>query len=118
MKPPETPIARQSRPIQRRAVHVERRPVHGLVAHAAGPGGVPAAMAEAGDVTDQDVVRPEGVAVGASRGWVIHPPAVVCTRSPITPSSLGRAGTTQGQDLALGAVHHKEGRERDHLDGR
>ena len=73
MKPPETPIARQSRPIQRRAVHVERRPVHGLVAHAAGPGGVPAAMAEAGDVTDQDVVRPEGVAVGASRGWVGDP---------------------------------------------
>ena len=77
-----------------------------------------AAVAEAGDVADKDVVRPEGVAVGTSRGWVIQPPAVVCTRSPITPSSLGRAGTTQGQDLALGAVHHKEGRERDHLDGR
>jgi hypothetical protein len=30
-------------------------------------------MAEAGDVTDQDVVRPEGVAVGASRGWVADP---------------------------------------------
>jgi len=32
------------------------------------PGGVSAAaVSEAGDVTDQDLVRPEGVAVGASR---------------------------------------------------
>jgi hypothetical protein len=34
----------------------------------------------------------------ASVGCVIHPPAVVGTRSPSTPSSLGRTGTIHGQD--------------------
>jgi hypothetical protein len=35
-------------PVERRAVRVERRPVHSLVACSAVPGGVPAAVADAG----------------------------------------------------------------------
>ena len=38
---------------------------------------------------DEDLVRPELVAVRASRRWwVIHFPAVVCTSSPSTTTSL------------------------------
>jgi hypothetical protein len=80
-------------------VSVERRPEHRRIAGAARPGGVPAAVTEAGLVTDEDSARAERVAIGHRvGGWVIHPPAVVCTRSPSTPSSLGRAGNTHGQD--------------------
>ena len=52
---------------------IERRPIHRLIAAAARPGGVPAAVAEAGLMTHQDLVGAEGVAVGAVRGWVIDP---------------------------------------------
>jgi hypothetical protein len=52
----------------------ERRPVHGLVAYAAVPAGVSAAaVPEAGDVTDEDLVRPEGVSVRVS-GWRVNDP--------------------------------------------
>ena len=44
---------------------VERWPVHRLIAGAACPGGVPAAVAEAGLVTHQDFVGAEAVTVGA-----------------------------------------------------
>ena len=40
---------------------------------AAGPGGVPTAVPEASLVTDEDLVRAERVAVGASRRWVGDP---------------------------------------------
>ena len=56
-------------PVERRAVGVERRPVHRLIACAAGPGGVPAAVPEAGLMTNQDFTGAEGVAIGAAR-WV------------------------------------------------
>ena len=46
---------------------VESRPIYDGVAGAAVPGGVSAAaVTEAGAVTDEDLVRAEGVAVGAS----------------------------------------------------
>jgi hypothetical protein len=48
-------------------------PVYRLIAGAAGPCGVPAAMTEAGDVPDEDLVRAEGVPVGASSGRVGDP---------------------------------------------
>ena len=48
------------------AVGVERRPVDGLIACAARPGGVPAAVTEAGLMADQDLARAKGVAVRAS----------------------------------------------------
>ena len=41
------------RSVKRGAVTIQRRPVHRLVAGAAGPCGVPAAMTEAGLVTDE-----------------------------------------------------------------
>jgi hypothetical protein len=44
-----------------------------------------AAVSEAGDVPDEDLIRPKGVAVGAPGRWVGDPlPAVVCTSSPST----------------------------------
>jgi hypothetical protein len=54
-------------------VGVERRPVHRRVACSAGPCGVAAAVAEADDVAYEDLIRPESVAVGASRRWVGDP---------------------------------------------
>jgi hypothetical protein len=54
-------------------VGVERWPVHRLVACAAGPGGVSAAVAEARLMTHQDLVGAEGVSVWASRRWVRDP---------------------------------------------
>ena len=45
---------------------VERRPVHRLVACAARPGGVAAAVPETGLMTDEDLAGAEGVPVGAS----------------------------------------------------
>jgi hypothetical protein len=65
--------AHYRRPVECRAVGVERWPVNRLVASAAGPGGVSAAVAEASLVADQDLVGAEGVAVGAVRGWVSDP---------------------------------------------
>jgi hypothetical protein len=54
-------------------VRVERRTVHRGVALSARPGGVAAAVAEAGLMTDEDLVRAELVAVGAARGRVSDP---------------------------------------------
>ena len=45
---------------------VQRRAVHRLIAEAAGPGGVSAAVAEARDITDEDLVRAQDVTVWAS----------------------------------------------------
>ena len=64
---------------------VDWRPVHRLIATAARPGGVSAAVAEARDVPNEDLVRAERVAVGQRTGGrVIHLPSVVCTSSPST----------------------------------
>ena len=54
------------RAVERFAVCVERWPVHGLIACAAGPGGVAAAVTEAGLVTDEDLVSAERMPVRAS----------------------------------------------------
>ena len=61
------------RPIERRAVRVEWRPVHRLVARAAGPRGVPAAVPEAGLMADEDLAGAEAVPVRASRRRVGDP---------------------------------------------
>ena len=47
-------------------MNVERRAEHRGIACAARPGRVAAAMTEAGDMPDEDLVRAEGVTVGAS----------------------------------------------------
>ena len=47
-------------------MRVDRRPVDGLVACAARPGGVSAAVTEAGLMAHQDFVCAEGVAVWAA----------------------------------------------------
>jgi hypothetical protein len=61
------------RPVECRAVGVERRPVHRGIALSAGPGSVSAAVLKAVDVSNEDLVRPEGVSVGASARWVHDP---------------------------------------------
>jgi hypothetical protein len=51
-----------------------RRPVHHGIAGSAVPAGMAtAAMAEANDVPDEDLIRAEGVPVRASRGRVGDP---------------------------------------------
>ena len=68
---------------------VEGRPVHRLIACAACPCSVPAAVAETGLMPDEDLAGAKRVAVGAAGRWVGDPlPAVVCTSSPSTPFSL------------------------------
>ena len=58
-------------------MRVERRPVHHGVASAAMPTGVPAAaVTEAGDVADEDLIRAEWVSIRASRRRAGHPLAV------------------------------------------
>ena len=52
---------------------IERWPVHRLIAYPARPGGVPAAMPEAGLVADQHFAGAEYVSVGASAGWLGDP---------------------------------------------
>ena len=54
------------RPIECRAVGVERRPVHRLIACAAGPCGVPAAVAEAGLMADEHLSGDELVTTRAT----------------------------------------------------
>jgi hypothetical protein len=72
-------------------VSVERRPVHRLIATAARPGGVAAAVAEARLMADEDLVSVERVAVGASgRRMSDHFPVVVCRRSPSTTRAYAR----------------------------
>ena len=60
-------------PVECLAVCVARRPVHGLVAGAAGPGGVSAAVAEAGLMADEDLAGAEPVTVRAVQPWVGDP---------------------------------------------
>ena len=57
-------------------MRVERRPVHRHIATAARPGRVAAAVAEAGDVPNQDLVRAERVAVRAA-DWRTGDPLAV-----------------------------------------
>lgn len=69
---PSAPVSRDSvsdRAVEAGAVFVEWRPVHDGVAGSAVPACVAAAaVTEAGDVTDEDLLRAEGVPVGASAG--------------------------------------------------
>ena len=66
-------IRTDRRPVERRAVCVERRPVHRLIACAARPCCVPAAVTEAGLMTDEHLAGAEGVPVRAVRRWVGDP---------------------------------------------
>jgi hypothetical protein len=59
--------AYRRRPVECRAVGAERWPVHRLIACAAGPGGVSAAVAEASLMTDQYGAGAEGVSARAAR---------------------------------------------------
>jgi hypothetical protein len=60
--------------VEPRAVNVERRPIYHSIAGTTVPAGVsPAAVAEASDVTDEDLVRAERMSVGASRRRVGDP---------------------------------------------
>jgi hypothetical protein len=67
--------------LQGDAVGTGWRPEDHGVAGAAVPSGVPAAaVPEAGDVADKNLVRPERVSVGASAGrLVIHLPSMART---------------------------------------
>jgi hypothetical protein len=73
-------------------VRVEWRLVDRLIACAARPCGVTAAVTKTGLMADQHFAGAECVPLGAARGWVggwvIHFPVVVCTNSPSTTSSL------------------------------
>jgi len=96
---------------------VQWRPVHRLVACAARPCGVAAAVAEARLVADEHLAGAERVPVLAAGRWVGDPSSGSglheVAEHPIKPRPHGnhpRSG------LALGAVHHKEGRH--HLNGR
>ena len=86
-------------PVKCRAVGVERRPVHGLVACAARPGGVSAAVTEAGLMTHQHLSGPRGWPLGiASAGGNeshLFPLSVTIfsSSSPSTPTSLDRPAT-------------------------
>jgi hypothetical protein len=54
-------------------VRIERRPVHRDVALSACPGGVTAAVTEAGLMPDEHLAGAEGVPVGGSR-WRVEDP--------------------------------------------
>lgn len=70
---------------------VERRPVHHGVARSAVPTGVStAAVTEARDVTDQYLIRAEGVAVRASARRLGHPP----TRDPDQTPSIAQTANS------------------------
>ena len=59
------------------AVRVQRRPVRHRITGSAMPAGVTtAAIAKAGDMSDEDLVGAERVAVWAAAGWAGHPPTV------------------------------------------
>ena len=60
-------------PSSARAVGVDRRPVHRLIACAARPGCVPAAVTEASLMTDENLSGAELVTVQATRRQVRHP---------------------------------------------
>jgi hypothetical protein len=72
-------------------VGVQRWPVHRVIAHAARPRRVPAAVAEASLMPYQHLLWTEGCAPFGHRvgGRVIHFPAVVCTKSPNTTKAYG-----------------------------
>ena len=55
---------------------VERRPAHRLIACAAGPGGVPTALAEARLMTDEHLADAEGVPVFGR--WSVQKGASAC----------------------------------------
>ena len=61
-----------------------------------------AAVPEAGLMPDEHLAGAEAVPVGASGwgGWVIHRPAVVCTSSPSTTTSVKLGPTVSGATLA------------------
>jgi hypothetical protein len=60
--------------VQRRAVRVERRPVHHSITRSAMPACVPtSAVSEADDMPDEDLIRTEGMHVGAS-AWCVGDP--------------------------------------------
>src|SRR6185503_8928788 len=61
------------RPFERRAVRVERWPVDRLIACPACPGGVPAAVTEAGLMPYEDFAGAEDVAVRTPCRWVGDP---------------------------------------------
>jgi hypothetical protein len=63
-------------------VRVDRRPIDRLVACAARPGGVSAAVAKACDVADEDLAGAEGVSGQRAGGRTIHAPDVDRTNSP------------------------------------
>ena len=65
--------SRGRRPFERGAVRIEGRPVHGLVACAAGPRGVPATVPKTGLEADQYLIRAERMPVRTSRRWVGDP---------------------------------------------
>ena len=71
---PSAPVGRDSdigRAVEAVAVSVERWPVDRLVACAAGPGGVPAAVTEAGLMADENGAGAEGVSVCyLARPWL------------------------------------------------
>jgi hypothetical protein len=68
-------------------VSVQRRPVHDRVTSAAVPRSVAAAVAEASDVPDEDLVRPELVPVGAVGGHLSGSLAVFMARVPTLGSN-------------------------------
>jgi hypothetical protein len=66
--------------LEGRAVGVERWwPEHRLVACQARPGGVPAAVAEAGLMSYEDLVGAEGMAAWATHGWLGNPRPARCS---------------------------------------
>jgi len=57
-------------------VCVQRRPIHHRIAGSAVPPGVPAAVAEASDMPDEDLVRAKTVSVRAAARRAGHPLAI------------------------------------------
>jgi hypothetical protein len=82
-------------------VNVQRRAVHRLVACAACPGGVSAAVAKASEVADQHLVGAESVAIGAAGGWLCYPlPVGRSDELALHPTSLF-GGATVVADVRL-----------------
>ena len=99
------------RPVESAAVGVEWRTVDRLIACAARPCGVAAAVPEAGLMTDQHLARTKPVAAWAvRRRLVIHCPVVVCISSPSTAISLRRCPAViprEAGPCARRAVHRR-----------
>ena len=86
---------------------VERRPVHHGITRSAVPAGMPAAaVAEAGDVSDEDLIRAERVPVRAPRRWLGYPlPAAVLDEVADHPIKPRAAQHARGREC-----HHKAAR--------